>query len=147
MQKIQPETYTKILNGIELKNIHLESFKGKLDLKVKPKSPVVDISGKANFTTGHDDCIEVSQEWTIIGKDIETKSQFLEISVTYCLILTSQEEFSKDFFEIYERTSLPLNTWPFVREFVNSMTARMNIPPLTLPLLKFTQQTQTKSDS
>ena len=144
MAKIKPELYRKILEGIELQNIYLRNFDGKINLDVFPKDGVAEISSVADFTIKTENLVEITQKWTIIGKDKSTKSEFLNISVTYGLILYSKEKFSKDFFDIYEKTSLPINVWPFVREFVNSITARMNVPPLTLPLLKFTQKERVK---
>jgi len=142
--KIKPELYRKILAGIELQKIYLKNFAGKINLDVITKAAIIDISSKADFTTKAENRVEISQKWDIVAKDKSTKSEFISISVTYCLILDSKDKFTKDFFDIYEKTSLPLNTWPFVREFVNSMTARMNIPPLTLPLLKFTDKRRTR---
>lgn len=41
-----------------------------------------------------------------------------------------------EYFAIYSQVSLPINIWPFFRELVHATTSRMNIPPLTLPLVK-----------
>ena len=142
MAKIKPQVYRKILEGIELRAIYLKSFEGKINRETIPREAVAHISSKADFITKAENHVEISQKWDIIGKDKNTKSEFITISVTYAIILLSKNEFRKDFFEIYEKTSLTLNVWPFVREFVNNMTARMNIPPLTLPLLKFPQKSR-----
>lgn len=145
MIKIKPNIYRKILEGIELQTIYLKSFEGKINREAIPKEAIARISSKADFRVTTENRVGISQKWDIIGKDKSTKSEFITISVTYAVILHSKNEFKKDFFEIYEKTSLTLNVWPFVREFVNNMTARMNIPPLTLPLLKFAQKSRPKS--
>ena len=136
MAKIKPELYKKILKGLELRKIYVKNFKGQIDLDVIRKVTVVIISSTADFVAKDKNEVEISQKWDIVAKKKGSQSEYLMISVTYCVVLHSKEEFTKDFFEIYEKTSLPFNVWPFVREFVNSMTARMNIPPLTLPLFK-----------
>jgi len=61
---------------------------------------------------------------------------FLKIEAAYELFFSSEEEISDEFFDIYREISLPFNIWPFFRELVNSLTARMGIPPITLPLFK-----------
>lgn len=147
MTKIKPQLYRKILEDIDLQNIYLKNFEGRINLDIHPKSASVNISSEADFTTKAENRVEISHKWDIIAKDKNTDSEFLKISVTYGLILESKERFTKDFFDIYEKTSLPINVWPFVREFVNSMTARMNVPPLTLPLLKFTKKKRSRSGS
>jgi len=134
--KITPKVYRKILDGVELRKLYLKTFQGKIDLDAITKVITVHISSTAHFTYKAENQVEISQKWDIVAKDKKSHSNCLNISVTYCLVLYSKQKFTKRFFEIYQKTSLPLNVWPFVREFVNSMTARMNIPPLTLPLFK-----------
>ncbi len=36
----------------------------------------------------------------------------------------------------FSKTNAMLNSWPYWREFVQSVVARMNLPPLTLPLFR-----------
>lgn len=145
MTKIKPHIYRKILEGIELRAIYLKSFEGKINRDIIPKEAIARISSKADFIIKTENRVEISQKWDVIGKDKGTESEFLSISLTYTIILDTKNEFTKEFFEIYKETNLALNIWPFVREFVNNMTARMNIPPLTLPLLKFTQRKPSKA--
>jgi hypothetical protein len=38
--------------------------------------------------------------------------------------------------EAFAATTSVFNAWPYVREFVQSTIARMNLPPLTLPLAR-----------
>lgn len=137
MTKIKPEAYGKILQGLTLKNIYLKGFEGGVNLDAIPQAATIDIKSTAKYTKRPENQIQVVQDWSIVAKDKTSKSKCLSMSVSYGVLLHSQQNFTKSFFEVYEKTSLPLNVWPFVREFVNSMTARMNIPPLTLPLLKF----------
>ena len=40
-------------------------------------------------------------------------------------------------YEAFRQANLPLNVWPFAREFFYNMTLRMGWPPFTLPLLRF----------
>ena len=134
--KIKPERYKKILEGLELRKIYVKNFKGQIDLDVIRKAMVVNISSTAEFVAKHKNEVEISQKWDVVARTKDSQSECLTVSVTYCVVLHSKEEFTRDFFEIYEKTNLPFNLWPFVREFVNSMTARMNVPPLTLPLFK-----------
>lgn len=145
MKEIKPQVYRKILEGLDLQNLYLKNFEGRINLNVLPKNASVNISSKADFSARAENRVEILHKWNIIAKDKSNDLEFLNISVTYGLILGSKEEFTKDFFDIYEKTSLPINVWPFVREFVNSMTARMNVPPLTLPLLKFMRKTKKKT--
>jgi preprotein translocase subunit SecB len=137
--KPSPDTYDRIMNGLELKKLYVESFSGHIDLEALTKAKkalAVSISSNADFRSKSKNEVEITQKWDIVAKDRNSRSECLNISVTYCLIMNSKEKFTKSFFGVFEATSLGFNMWPFVREFVNNMTARMNVPPLTLPLFK-----------
>jgi len=135
--KIKPEIYRKILMGLDLRKIYIRNFSGGIKSDVIGKVLSVNItSSRANFVTKDENLIEILQDWTVIAKEKKSQKECLNISVTYCLNMHSKENFTKEFLEVYQKTSLPLNVWPFVREFINNMTARMNLPPLTLPLFK-----------
>jgi hypothetical protein len=43
---------------------------------------------------------------------------------------------SKDALDLFARINGVYNSWPYWREFVQSMTARMQVPTLTVPLLR-----------
>ena len=134
--KMAPEEYRKILDGITLKNLSLLETNAKIKSNLKSFDKMnIDIEEEAKFEVNDDEII-ITQRYNLTGRPIGKKNAILTISAVFALHLESEKEFTEDFFEIYKGLSLPLNTWPFLREFANSMTARMNIPPLTLPLLK-----------
>ncbi len=71
------------------------------------------------------------------------------LEVTFGLIYASQasqEEIEQNF-ELFKQANLPLNTWPFAREFFHNMLGRMGWPPFTLPLLKVLPPTPPKERS
>lgn len=134
MPKISPEDYRKILKGLELKDILLCSLKADLKHELLSEGMKISIKDNAEFETNDDEFI-IRNKYTLSAKNKNNKIA-LKIECTFIVVFDSREEITDDFFEVYKDTSLPLNVWPFFREFVNSTTARMNIPPLTLPLLK-----------
>jgi hypothetical protein len=128
----------KILDGLKLEQLYLRSFAGQINLDSISKTTrvlAVTVSETAEFKSKPNKRVEITHKWNIFANDKRSKSQCLKLSVTYCLILSSKERFTKAFFEFYKESLLPINMWPFVREFVNNMTARMNVPPLNLPFL------------
>ncbi|MCX7622710.1 MAG: hypothetical protein RMK01_09880 [Thermomicrobium sp.] len=48
----------------------------------------------------------------------------------------SETEPDEAFLRLYARTSLPLQTWPFLRTLIADLCHRMGWQPPTLPLLK-----------
>ncbi len=132
--KMKPKVYREYLDSVQLKNISLRESKTKYYGGFQPpKKQELSVAGSTKYGK-KEDFYEILQKYVITGK--AGKKKILEISATFCVILKSDKELPDEFFEIYNEISLPINTWPFLREFANSMTARMNIPPLTLPFLK-----------
>ncbi|MHA1845694.1 MAG: hypothetical protein ACTSWE_15660 [Promethearchaeota archaeon] len=136
MPKLNPEEYQKILSGLELENIRLKKISVELFDEYINQKMTVKIKDKALFEKKSSNLIKIFNDYTISVKAEDMDREGLKFQIRYELTFSSKNEFTKDFFDIYKKISLPINVWPFVRECVNSITARMNIPPLTLPLIK-----------
>ncbi len=59
-----------------------------------------------------------------------------EISVTFGVQYRSAGPPNSRIFDIFKIQNLPVNTWPYLREFVANAMGRMNWQTLTLPALK-----------
>jgi preprotein translocase subunit SecB len=131
---IAPEEYSEILKGIQLVNISLLKLNSSIDKKNFGDKLTIDIKVEMSYEKIAGGFFSIAA-YKIIAKS-KNDEIALEFDITYRADFTSVKEVTDSFFEVYKNVSLPLNTWPFVRELVNSTTARMNIPPLTLPLFK-----------
>ncbi|HFE63776.1 MAG TPA: hypothetical protein ENK14_05070 [Caldithrix sp.] len=134
MEKISPEEYRRILDGIELKNILISNIKADLKHELLTEGMKIVIKDDAQYEMREDDFI-IKNKYILTAKNQANKIA-LKIECVFIVVFETKYEITDGFFEIYKDLSLPLNVWPFFRELVNSTTARMNIPPLTLPLLK-----------
>jgi len=134
MEKISPKEYRKILKGIDLKNILLADLKATIKHELLSEGLKISIKDSAQYSYEEDEFI-IKNKYVLTAKNNDKKN-VLKIEATFIVVFESKYEINDDFFNIYKEISLPLNVWPFFRELVNSTTSRMNIPPLTLPLLK-----------
>lgn len=57
-------------------------------------------------------------------------------AVTYAVDFASRQPLTEQFFRPFSEVNLPVNTWPYLREFVSTSLGRMNWTPFTLPALK-----------
>jgi len=135
-KRITPEQYRKILLGLELKNLFLISCSSKFDRASVGADVNVKVDDKATFGRKEKNEIEIRQTYSFGAKNQTSKKNYLTIKCEYCLSYSSKEEFTEEFFEMFKRANLHINSWPFFRELVYSLTSRMYIPPITLPLLK-----------
>lgn len=129
--------YGQIIRGVTLDEIYLESssvahnreslLKRDLQITVRDRASYVQENNK----------VKVIHKYYLTAKESEMEKKFvIKISVCFCLVFLTDSPFSKEFFEIFKNINLPVNSWPYFREFVQNMTQRMNIPPITIPLLK-----------
>lgn len=137
--KIGKKEYIEIIGKIKLNKLYLKSCNCEIDRDAfflqKGKGQLININNEPSLSIRDDGtadvfhkyCLEIlSKEKKIIGK----------IECVFCLNYSPSSCFTNDFFDIFKKSNLLLNTWPFIREFVFNTTARMNIPPITIPLLK-----------
>lgn len=133
-EKIKPEVYRKVLEGINIVNISVK--KAMLDCKTIPEDTLnIDVESTATFTNISHETFAVQLCYVLNGKTEGNKGK-LEIQCEYELIYSTTQPINDSFFEIFKDIHLQTAAWPFFREFVYSMTSRMYIPPFTLPLVK-----------
>lgn len=59
-----------------------------------------------------------------------------DVEVTFGLHFRSGSPMMDEIFTLFHDVNLPVNTWPYLREFVATAVGRMNWQPFTLPTLK-----------
>lgn len=133
---IESKVYRKILVGLQLKNLSI--MKGKFSSNKENFVPnsEVDIRDIALFTIESKNSIKIIHNYKLKIENNKNKKNILQIDLSFELVFSSKETFTQEFFDLYKEYSLPINTWPYFREFVSSLIQRMNFPPLTLPLFK-----------
>lgn len=139
-----PEQYQAFVEDTELRGARLVHSETHADRVVHDTSEVsynIEVATRfAQFAEG----FEAVQDCTIsffehLAEDDE-KETVGRVNVAYGFFYeTDTDRFDEDldaYLYIFERVSLPVNAWPFIRQFVHDMTQRMGWPPLMLPLLK-----------
>jgi hypothetical protein len=103
-----------------------------LDYSYFPSSAEVKWRMRASYEKAEDK-FNVSHRYNVTILDKETKEAKAKISVTFYVVYSSKIPISDDLFEIFKVRNLPLNTWPYFREFVHNATMRMGWPPFISP--------------
>jgi len=67
-----------------------------------------------------------------------TSSLFIEAQFLLTYVLDSTDGLDSANYQSFGELNGRFNAWPYWREFVQSITVRMGIPPLTVPSLKIT---------
>jgi hypothetical protein len=134
--KLSPKDYGEILKQVELEDIMLEecSAKARKDRLTKPAT--VSIKQSMSYEKQGENLVLITSNYELIASSGLKKDFALKILCLFKLRYSSSSPLTDDFLGIFTERNVPMQTWPYFREFVQSMTQRMNIPPLTIPLLK-----------
>lgn len=135
--KLTPPEYRSQLKQVQLDEIMLEECSAKIQRERLGKLLEIQIDQKVSHKCLASTRVVVNHSYKLIAAAPGAKKEFaLKVTCSFGLKYSSEVDISEDFMEIFKVRNIPLNTWPYFREFVQSITQRMNIPPLTLPLLK-----------
>lgn len=136
---ISPDEYKKQLKNINLSQILVAESKSKFDYLGKNVflssefDPQFNLDHKTDYRLKDNSCI-INSKWSLEISDKSDK-EYLNIEAEYVVFISSKKKLSHDFWDIYKSTSIPLIVYPYFREFVQTTSYRMNIPPLTLPII------------
>jgi hypothetical protein len=137
-KKISSKEYSSVLKGLELKSLYFSGAKFALSKENIAIGSIVKIESRASFKVLENNSVEVAHSYRLRVINKENKKIGIRIRCDIILLYSSKETFSELFFEIFKGINLPINTWPYFREYVSSSISRMNVPPLVLPLFKRT---------
>lgn len=137
-ETLSPEQYQEHLRAVELAEISLESATAKLDRSIYSENEgqlagSVSSTGTVELVPG--DTPDVIVAYEIKGR--KGRKSVLSVKLQYRLKLAVlNDPPPTEFYVIYAALSANTQVWPFARELANSLTARMNVSPVLLPLLK-----------
>lgn len=134
-EKVGPDVYNKFIDGLNLMEIKIAYSEAKVKEDFSPPAEV-EIEENKKFKKLKDGKFVVIHEYKMKGIEKGKKESGFFINVIYKLTYQSKIPITKKIFDVFSEISLPLHTWPYFRQFVHEMTARMGLPPLTLDLLK-----------
>jgi hypothetical protein len=134
---ISPEEYREFVQGIELQQVYLSTAKVKRSRTPNFKAPLSYGHGAGKSKFGQlSEGFFASFTFHIVLLEEGIEQPFGEIDVTFTAEYSSERKMTKKIFEVFEQINLPLNLYPYVREYVHAATSRMGIPTLILPMFK-----------
>jgi len=130
---LSSKDYNDFITQIGIADIRIVSAQVKtLDYSHVPSSAKVNWRMSASYEKAEEQFI-VDQRYNATISEKGTRGAKAKISVTFRVVYSSKIPISDDLFEIFEARNLPLNTWPYFREFIHNTTLRMGWAPLIAP--------------
>lgn len=128
-------TYAAFIGQIELRSVWLRS--ARIDNghgRTQPEDLSIIVDGQSRWERTPEG-FRAFQTYKIrLGHPGPTS--VAEIEVTFAADYESSQQMSEGLFEVFRESNLPLNTWPYVREYVATTVGRFGWIPVTLPALK-----------
>ena len=131
---ITPEQYAEFIDQIELRDLWLQNARVlNQHGPFTPEQAAVRFESDASWDTLADGFLAFHQHHVRFEKSDQILA---EIDVTFGLAFSSKMPMTDDTFMVFSDVNLPVNTWPFLREFVSTTVGRMGWQAFTLPAFK-----------
>ncbi len=136
------EQYRKFIHSLQLKDIFIEeaSFKRFLKDEEIPEKAHIEVvikPTKTEFNTLEDNYFEVKQNLLCSFQFSDKEQKCLaQIKARYYLLYQSETPITDGLKEIFKKRNIPVQIWPYLREFVSNCMLRMGLPPFILPVMK-----------
>lgn len=134
--RVDPKTYSAFIRQIELRDLWLQS--ASIENMVGPMMPE---PGEVTFEPRQARWASIPngfhafQTYSLKMTDSDEETA-ATMTVTFGVEFSSEQPMTDDLFAVFADVNLPINTWPFLREFFYTTTGRMGWVPLTLPAIK-----------
>lgn len=133
--KVAKSEYRKFIKGLTLNEIKMTSLKATVDKNFEPPAGLL-IKDEASYESIDEKKIEVKQIYTLKGKKKDADKPGFAVEIHYLLKYTLKIPINKAYFNIFAKSSLRLQTWPYFRQCVHQMTLNMNLPPIVLDTIQ-----------
>jgi hypothetical protein len=133
-----PDEYNRLIRSLKLQDIRMvrgqfsaaKEYEGEVGLRSH-----ITFSGRFQAT---DSGFVAFHAITFEGRCEENEERIVGIEAEYAVKYESDLEIREDLFLPFLYMNLPVQTWPFFREFVQSSVSRLHWPQVTLPTLHST---------
>lgn len=133
-EKLTPQDYNEFLQSLNLVNLYLVESKSKLHSRKASETANVELREKTSDVNVIDDRVAIQHEYWISVKCND--NLVMELFAKYALEFELKGKVPDEFYTIYKNYTLPIQIFPYLRELVHSMTSKMDLPNLILPLRK-----------
>jgi len=137
--RVTQRRFNRLIAGLKLVEIYFRkaSFRFSPELRHQDQPPRLSVATESSFSPLGGDAFEAVQLFTLKGRARGSGRILASITCEVVAVYETRVQMSPDLFEPFKETALLVNTWPYLREFVQSCTLRAGLPPLVLPLAKF----------
>lgn len=136
-QSLAVKIYRNFIKNLEIEKVYLK--KGTIDFKnedvnIKETAPKLDM--KSAYSQMDEKKFKLYHEYSLKIINKKTKKMDISIKCSFVIVYSNKVQINDEIFEQFSKFNLRHHTWPYFREFVQNAIGRLNLPPLTIPLIK-----------
>lgn len=127
--------YNTFIAGVDLHSIRLSGA----DIRAHAtpaRKKLLPVIREASRFENQEDHVLVIHELTFSGTYKDESEPAVSIRAEFEVRYSISERMTDEIFVEFRRRNLPLNTWPYFREFVHAALARTGWPVFVLPVYK-----------
>lgn len=129
--------YREFIKNLEIKGVYLKNgiidFKNE-DIDIRETAPK--LVTKATYSQMDEKKFKLYHEYSLKIINKKTKKMDVSIKCSFVVVYSNKVQINDEIFKQFSKFNLRHHTWPYFREFVQNATGRLNLPPLTIPLIK-----------
>jgi len=140
MNANEVEQYSRVVKAVELDEIRLLKVVAECTPGTQPQTINVETSFRldkvVDVASGR---LEANAHLLVSAKTAASEEQMLRVELSWLVRYRLPQSFSTsdETGQSFLDRNVPINIWPYAREFVSELTARMGfMPPLVLPVLR-----------
>lgn len=147
--------YADFIEGLELRSLWLDESRVEKLTFTGATTPLIAEIETRNRWVGEETTSLVMHGYRVrIVADEEDRStvdaelgqtEVATITVEFGLTYTTAIPMTEELFTTFQSVNLPLNTWPYMREYVSSTLSRMGLPAVFVPTFKFSEPASVSS--
>lgn len=134
-QRVTPEVYNAFIAGLDLVSVRLAGAEIRAPSTPGRRQLLPTIEQSARFTH-EDEHVVIVHVLTFAGSYEGEDEPAVFIRAEFEVRYSTPERMTRQIFTEFRRRNLPLNTWPYFREFVHAVLARTGWPVFVLPVYK-----------
>ncbi len=133
------DLYREMMSGLTLQKVLLTENNVLRNPDLSPEDAIVEVEKETQYQIREEDKRDFRFVEIITVKSStdegEEKKEIFTISGRFLLQYRSPIEVNEELMEMFSGRNLSVHSWPYLREFIQSMSTRMGLPPMLLPLL------------
>lgn len=133
---LSPEEYKNYIPFVHLVDTYFKSSEWEVDKSKLSNENQISISVENNITEINTESVEFVQNYKLRVTPEDQRKVAVKINCEIISACESDKELSEKFWITYAERTLPVVTFPLFREYAFSVSGKMGIKPIIVPLWK-----------